>query len=272
MYKILTGLFFLFIIPHQLRAQVLPKEDSKLNYRLIGFSFPQAQPGSKYKVEIAQGNYSNEQLFKKNIFRSYTGDKNEIIGEVPAFGKQYTWRSVATKNAAITKSALYHFSTMTSKRVDTNNTRLRIIKHTQKYKDAYVFMDGAKALYDMNGRPVWFLPTIDGLPAEQFSLTGDMQLTKSGTITFMTNRQGGQVYEVNYNGDVLWRGPNTGQVSGDTVENYHHEFTRLSNGHYMVMGEEHVRWKLPSVVDSSFFKQPGNQGKIIWDKYHKHFL
>ena len=272
MYKFLTGLlFFFFIIPYQLRAQILPKEGSELNYRIIGFLFSKGQPGSKYKIEIAAGNYNNEDSFTQNLIKSFDGDKNKIIGEVPAFGKQYTWRSVTSDRATITKSELHHFRTMINRVVDTNVTRLRIIRNTEKYKDAYVFMDGNKALYDMNGSPVWFLPDIAGTKPGSFEKTGDLKISKQGTITFLANRTGGQVYEINYNGAILWKGPDNGKVSGDSIAHYHHEFTRLSNGHYMVLGSEYVLWKLPSNVDSSFLKKQGNQKKIIWDSTNKAF-
>jgi hypothetical protein len=47
---------------------------------------------------------------------------------------------------------------------------------------------------------------------------------------------------MNYDGDTLWKAPSKGVVSGDTVEHYHHEFTRLNNGHYMVLGVESMFW------------------------------
>ena len=105
MYKILTVLFFL-TIPGKTWAQILPKEGSKLNYRIIGFSFPAGNTGCKYKIDIASGNFNSEESFKKNIITSFSSDKNKIIGEVPSFGKEYTWHVVyMNKNGTQTKSA-----------------------------------------------------------------------------------------------------------------------------------------------------------------------
>ena len=263
-YKVLIKIFFFFLaIPH-LSAQTLPKEDGKLNYRLIGFSFPQGQAGCTYKIEIATGNYYSDDSFKKNIIRSIPGTSNKIIGEVPSFGKDYTWRRITYNHSEITKSELHHFSTIMSKDADTGITRLRILKPAQKYNDAYVFIDGAKALYDMGGKPVWFLPQIEGIPVEHLRL-GDLKLTPQGTITFLSGRRNAMIYEVDYNGAVLWKGPGTGKVSGDSTEHYNHEFTRLYNGHYMVLGFESVLWKLPSSVDSSVLNDPNYKDKIIRD-------
>ena len=266
MYKIGVILFFLFITFFRLNAQILPLENSKLNYRLIGFSFPEGKTGYNYKIEIATGNFNSEDSFKKNICLSFSSDKNKIIGEVPSFGMQYTWRTVFTNaNLMITKSSLHHFSTAIIPDVDTNIKRLRITMYANAYKDAFVFLDATRALYDMNGNPVWFLPITDGMVTDYFPSFGDIKATGKGTITFLANRKAGHIYEVDYNGTILWKGPNTGQVSGDTSEYYNHEFTRLSNGHYMVLGGEYVSLKLPATVDSSFLNDFRNKGKIIWD-------
>src|SRR5690606_31950324 len=42
--------------------------------------------------------------------------------------------------------------------------------------------------------------------------------------------------EIDYEGNVLWSGPNDGRVSGDTTDQYHHQITKLSNGNYMTIG------------------------------------
>ncbi len=248
MNKILILLIFCTISCH-VCAQVLPKEGSMLHYRLIGFSCNPTPLANKYMLEIASGNCNTEDFFEKNIIISVTGNKNRIVAEVPYFGKQYTWRITGVApNSNKTKSELHHFNTTYIPDLDTNNTRLKIIKNAAKYKDALIFLDGNRGIYDMKGQPVWYLPPIDGLNNETLRDVRDMKLTPQGTITLLLNNI---AYEINYNGDILWKAPNNGKVSGDTTEHYHHEFTRLSNGHYMVLGSEFVLWKLPPSVKSN---------------------
>lgn len=219
------------MLPFAVNAQLLPKEGSKLNYRLIGFSFPgHAGHSDIYKLEVASGNYNTEDSFKKHIIKTLSSKEQKVIAEVPFFGTQYTWRTVNT--SIKTKSSLYHFSTLTIPDVDTSTVRFRILHSAEKYKDAYVFLDGSRALYDMNGQPVWFVPDIDTSGNEDVQVH-DLKISPQGTITFIRK---GDIYDINYNGDILWKGPNTGKVSGDVNEHYHHEFTRLKNGHYMVLG------------------------------------
>lgn len=244
MYR-LVSFALLFFIPNHLLSQIFPTEGSKLNYRLVGFSFPQMK-GGKYTLEIAAGYYSNTDSFNRNIIKPIDCNTNKIIAEIPAFGNVYTWRVVPAGKHSV-KSTLHHFSTLASPKTDTAISRLRIISKAKKYKDAYVFIDRMQAMYDMEGKPVWFLPDTSYL-VNKISNAIDMKLSPEKTITFIMNDK---IKEVNYRGTVLWIGPNTGEVSGDTSEYYHHEFTRLMNGHYMVMGNEEVAWPLPDYKPDS---------------------
>jgi len=106
----------------------------------------------------------------------------------------------------------------------------------------YIYLDGSRTLYDLNGNPVWFLPAKDGMEIR------DMKITPQGTITYLN---GSDIYDVNYDGNILWKGPNTSVVNGDSIEHYHHEFTRLSNGHYMVLGYKKLGASANKTSDSA---------------------
>ncbi len=239
MNKFLSFLFLFISSVKILDAQVLPKEDSKLCYRIIGFSFPEMR-GNKYKLEIAIGNYSNEASFTQNIIYSEAVDTNKVIATVPFFGKAYTWWVVYTdRGQKKTNSILHHFSTMATAYMDTTINRLRVMKRAEKYEDAYVLLDGTNTMYDMKGSLVWFLPVADSPISKR--MCSDIKLTPQGTITFMC---AAGAYEADYNGHILW------QSIEDKTGKIHHEFTRLANGHYMGIGTEQVYWKLPFAKDS----------------------
>jgi hypothetical protein len=247
-------LLFLFYNPYYLESQVFPKEDSHLNFRIIGFSFPVEMKTGIYTLEIAKGHFNDTALFKKNIIKSIVCTTNREITEVPSFGSDYTWRVTCTHRRKKNISGLHHFSAKMSSRVDTTALRLRILKNAEQYKDAYVFIDVAGVLYDMNGRPVWFLPDI-GSKVTVNSLIKDIKVTPQGTLTFMTVAlTDNAICEISFDGTLLWKGPNTGEVSGIGNEYYHHEFTRLSNGHYMVIGNQEVLWKLTNYIGDSSVK------------------
>ena len=241
MYQYLVAFVLFLSMPGLAWGQILPKEGSHLNYRLAGFSFPyQKKSGARCTIEIAVGNYNKEDSFSKNIVKNVDANSAKVIVELPYFGTGYTWRSVVTETGkSPVKSSFHHFTTDIVPNVDSSVTRVRIIKPAEKYKDACFLLDGSLTMYDMNGKPLWYLPISEELNTNGDMETRDMNLSPEGTITFMNK----QIYEVDYNANILWKGPVAGSGRGGGMrENFHHEFTRLNNGHYMALGFEFVYW------------------------------
>ena len=245
-FLIVATLILLSFIGH---AQVWPAEGSKLNYRIIGFSLPAIAGIFNYTLQVAQGNYESADSFNKHIITSIKTKEARVVAEVPSFDAQYTWRALYNGKGNEGNGSLHHFSTGTIPGVDSGKRRLRVIQAAGKYKDAYVFLDGAKTLYDMQGNPVWYLPDIahTGIPPR------DMKLTPQHTITLLLDKK---AYEINYDGKILWKSPAGGAVSGKLGEGYHHEFSRLANGHYMVLGKKQVLWELPGGIAPTVLDAP----------------
>ncbi len=259
--RALYVLFFIFILATQTYAQVLPVEGSKLNYRIVGLSFQATDHKGKYKIEIAAGNYNTEDLFVKNRIKTIETDDNKTIAEVPAFDKQYTWRvSTTNKKHVTTSSPFYHFSTGIVTNADTSKFRLRIMQPGKPGKDYYVSVDAGGVLYDMSGAPIWFIPHANGIG----SYVADLKFTPEGTATFVYK----DPYEINFNGDILWQIKQNGVVSGDTLgEFFHHEFTKLSNGHYMALGSQILLCKTIYTGDSAHIEVSKEKGKVEKDGF-----
>ncbi len=207
----------LFVFSLQLQGQVFPKEGSTLNYRIIGFSFPGSEGTTDYRLEIAAGNYNNEDSFKKNIILSPVGKSAKLITEVPAFGQRYTWRVVYKHNRDdVKKSDFYHFSTGIRPALDTAQRRLSILQPATSYKDAYACIDGIGVIYDMADNPVWYLPDSAALAGS----AGDIKVTPQGTLTYIVDIAG---YETDYNGKNYGLRPPTTeiQVPVSTITNLH---------------------------------------------------
>ncbi len=256
MYRVLTIFCFLLFIAYGSECQVLPKEGSVLNYRIIGFSFPENSKAGSYKLDIAAGRFNNEDSFNRHVVSSVKSRNNKIICEVPSFASEYTWRITATgADMAKTGVSLHHFKTGYAIFVDSSVVRLRIIDPATRYNDHYIFSDASRTLYDMKGKPVWYLPGFTDNQAIR-----DLKQTPQGSVTFLENEN---AYEADYNGTILWRGPAEGSISGDTAEHFHHELTKVSNGDYMVLGMESVLWKhkLPAPIDSSQVLDPIKKAK-----------
>ncbi len=262
MYKLMRLVFIvtLILFQKQLLAQVFPKENSVLTYRIIGFSFPSVAKCTNYKIEVATGDRTVEPAFKENIIISEKSDVNRNILEVPAFGTEYTWRVTSTDNKGKTTTGkLHHFSTGYNDLVDTTCTRFRLTANSGKYDGAYVFLDQSKVMYDMKGRPVWYLPNIDNVVNER-TMPRDMKLTSRGTITFIAF---GRLYEISYDGKVIWKLNAKDSNPNDKQDHFHHEFTRLANGHYMVMGMEPTELHLKNIQAAPI--PPGTESNMPVD-------
>ena len=252
--KYIAGITVAVLLPFLLSARLFPAEGSSLNYRLIGFSFPTSEGAENYRIEIAQGSIYSEDSFKNNLVRIAETNINRVIAEVPSFGSNYTWRiSYVDKKNVTTTSVFYHFSTLKNKCVDSSLFRMKVEENAKKYADDYIFLDDNKTLYNMQGQPVWFLPDIKGIN----TTPRDIKLTRQGTITFLFD----PVYEINYNGEVLWQPKDQGKASGNYTEQYNHEFTRLANGHYMVLGQDSTAVRgLPGSRQTGAGNKPMSEG------------
>jgi hypothetical protein len=249
--KICSVLVLLLLLTNKLGAQLHPREGDSLNYRLIAFIVPSGgerkmarsyDAGARYTLQVATGTYDNDSAFNAHIDVTRESKENVIMAKVAQFSTAYTWRvAYKPKNGAVQPGPLRHFTTRRPIETIGGSTRLRVTRSAQKYADAYVMLDHNKSLYDMNGELLWFLPDIKGV-TDRASLR-DLKISPRNTITFLIDMM---AYEINWDGDILWKAPDNGKVNGEKKEYYHHEFSILSNWHYMVMGNQALLCKLPA--------------------------
>ena len=250
-------------------AQLFPAENARLHYRVVGFRVGNLRSNADTRIEVARGAYYSADSFMQNIVSTVVVTGNFGVVEVPSFGVGYTWRYI-TKGRS---SELHHFYVAGIPETDTAKQRLRIMSTNGKYDSSYFFMDGSKVLYNGKGQPVWFIPDIESLISNtsghrghSHAIVHDLKLTNTNTITFIL---GDDAYEIDYNGKVLWTAPNDGKVSGGKEEEYHHQLTKLRNGHYMVLGNELVNVTVTDqrVAQGITMQQTRSFGTIIeYDK------
>ncbi len=262
-------LFLALLLPADLFSQVIPIEGSRLNYRVVGFSYADRKIKG-CRLEVAEGNFSDEASFIKHIVDTgiFALGRKKIV-TVPDFGKEYTWRVVCEKRNPdnVSKSEFHHFSTLPYGDSSGSKTRLRIVTNNRLADHNYFFVDATRTLYNAQGDPVWFLPDADVLP---FVKTGLRDLKYSnGTMTCIMEDH---PMEIDYNGNIRWRPYNTGEVAHDTSERFHHELTKLQlSGQYMVLGTETIKAKLPSYHGESAHKDSSNNitkdsAGVYWQK------
>ncbi len=261
------------LVPATLRGALFPggskpAEGAVLNYRLVGFRIPVNEHKGEQVIEIAAGWFSNTDSFKRNIFKTIDLQNTGAIAEVPSFGTAYTWRVVTVANTGSSNlGVLHHFSTGANNYIDTLKYRLRITTDAVAHNDAYVFSDLTKVLYNMKGQPVWYLPNIEGV-INDISGVRNLRISPQATITFIVDNR---PYEVDFDGNVLWRSPKNNSTTNDTVEAYHHEFRRLKSGNYMALGNESIywKWKKTGPYDSVFYIASKKEALTGNKKYYK---
>lgn len=236
-------------------AQIRPVENDTVNYRLTGFSIVPDERADQYLFEVAAGRINNSIDFQNSIFFSKKQNGTKLIATVPAFGRDYTWRVtyLNSKNKEKGRSPLYHFTTGHPPLLDSNAFRIRVIDTAQQHEDLLVFLDNPAVLCNTRGEILWYLPDVPGVTNE-IRRVRDLKTNASGTITCLTEEG---AFEIDYNGNRLWTAPNVGKVSGDATENYHHQFDKLANGHYMLPGLKSSRVEIDPSELSATINDPG---------------
>lgn len=264
------GVILLFVFLYlPSTGQIIPKDFATLNYRIVGFSVPPNTLANTYTFQIARGDVANDDAFLKAVFVKRKTNKPQNIEELPSWGKQYTWRVVYNDKAGkeIGNSGLHHFSTGSLPYTDTTQNGLLILKQATDHNDLLILIDRNLVMYNMKGNPVWYMPDIPEIKKRDFNIR-DFKATADGTFTFLNQDE---ALEINYDGKIVWKAPNDGKVSGMKTEGYHHEFTKLSNGHYLVAGAELVKKRIPGAVSDYFADGDISVSKGTDGYYYKEF-
>lgn len=228
-----------FIFSSDICGQVFPRENDSLHYRLIGFSYDEYPRATRYILEVFEDEQNNSATQSKPLLTKES-TTNKVIATLPEFGKQYTWRIKSYRKQKLLNTSDGHsFYIKPTPFSGENISRVVVIDSAKKYEDMLLFFDHTRSIHNMNGEPLWFLPSIPGTTDTTFGVMRDMKLTGDGTITILTTKN---IHEIDYNANILWSGPNDGKHSGSDKEMYHHEFTKLANGNYMVLGKKYVEW------------------------------
>lgn len=224
-------------------SQIRPGEGDILNYRLTGFSVPANDKAVAYHFEVSEYEILNNVETFINITRQQS-DSNCTIIMLPSFGKQYAWRVtyINQKGKVLKTTPYYHFSTGTYVTIDSSKYRMLVIDTATHHDDIFIISDNISVIYDLKGNPVWYLPDVELLKQKDMQLRC-LKPTKDGTFTAVSDLE---AFELDYNGKIVWQAPNDGKVSGNAKESYHHEFTKLDNGHYMVAGFQSTMEKIPA--------------------------
>lgn len=258
----LSTILFIFhtIIINTSYSQTIPANNDTLNYSEVLFRFPWVDKIDSYKLELIP----LDDLSKK---QTYQLTNNTFIAKNLNFNQKYIWRYTGVSNSGdITGwSDSLTFFIGSSFGVDPLQTRYRVLsRNRKKAAPGLLFFDYAEVAVNRNGEPKWYVPHISGIKDD--ARLRDLKMTENGTFTAIFNME---AIEFDRDGNIIWQAPNDGQVSGIGQENYHHEFTKLNDTSYLVLGSS-KEFKITPEGNDSVEVETGSviiynkEGKVIW--------
>lgn len=264
----------LFIFVKISFAQFFPSNNAVLNYTQIAFHYPEIQGAVSYSIQVEES-----ELLKTNLDKFFANDNSTIcVIKDFNFGKKYKWKVTAYNkdNVVIKESDWQYFSIATSPLIDSAIFKINVIKNQKsKINDGIIWYDNLKFAADRNGKPVWFFFNMPEKEKPDASIR-DLKLTNSGSVTFIGNAG---VYDCDLQGNLIWTAPDDGKVSGTKTEGYHHDFQKLSNGNYMVLGKSFTKEKSIDISDSTIYDiehgtiiEYDSAGNLVWFWDSKNYL
>lgn len=263
MIKAAITLLILMVLTKNMSAEIFPADGAVLNFTQVMFQFEEKAGADTYVLVLIP---AKETFMKKT--RYLTQSLACLVTEDLEFGKGYHWFYEAyKKNKLVFKSETFQFSIAKSDLVNSNKYRYTIVKQTPgTFQHNLLFIENLGVLVDRTGTPVWYLPfnTDTATKAPQYR---NLDLTNDGTFTYV---YGDECYEKTRFGDVVWKAPNDGAVSGDGREHYHHDFAKLDDGTYIACSYKfdttaHFYFNtLISNVRYNTVIQYDASGKVLW--------
>ncbi len=259
-------LFVLFICAMEvlwLSAQVNPKPGARLNYNQIMFECEKVKGAGIYIFQLTED--TTRASFGKVLLEQKDSSNATLISGLK-FGQKYQWRCAGVVKGQptmwkgpwlfeISADSLLHYGLMS----------FNVIKNEGSDAGGLIINDCSHSIVDRNGNLVWYLPKVKWHPVmnkktmEIKPQIFDLRLTPYGTVTYLANNI---ATETDIDGNKLWGAPDDGQVSGSNTEAYNHDFKRLADGHYMVLGGEQWR-KLPEYKDTTTVIRKYPSRKVI---------
>jgi hypothetical protein len=236
-----------FILP--IHGQYLPKDGAKLNYNQIYFESLSLKNAIFYTYHIAYDSTESIEDFSTYSIKTQVSKTPFINIESLKFGKKYKWYvETKLKNNEIIKSDIHFFSLFECPYSDTTKYKFKQHYNSKKnVEDGIIWLDQAHCAINRKLEVVWFLAPINEDFQENKQIR-DFRIYKDGTISFISD---GEAYHITKDLEIIWKAPNTGEISGEKKENYHHSFEKLQNGNYMVLGNQYIELEKTDTKDTT---------------------
>lgn len=206
--------------------QIFPDNNDTLNFTQVKFGIPKSQKRNAYQWILKK---------PKGDSIVFANDINVWVFDELEFGNNYQWyyQLVNNKNQITYQSPNFSFFIASSELLSDNQFRYSVNTKTLSSKyEGYIILDKARSVVSRNGKPIWYLPISKTFPLN--SDFRDLKITPQGTFTCLNDSF---AYEIDIRGDVIWQAPLMHNAFGLKREQFHHDFKKLPNGNYMVLGK-----------------------------------
>ncbi len=228
-------------------GQYLPKDEAKLNYNQIYFEYPSSKNVEVYKLHLAYDSSENKEDFATLLVKTQTSKTNSVKIDGLKFGRKYKWYiETILKTKEIIKSDLHYFSLYECPYEDTTKYKLKQHYNSKtNVEDGIIWLDHIHCAINRDLEVVWFLsPIIEDF--KENKQIRDFRVYQDGTISFISE---GEAYHINKDLTIIWQAPDSGKISQDKKENYHHSFEKLQNGNYIVLGNQYIELEKTDTKD-----------------------
>ncbi len=261
-----TKVFMLLLLFFSARAatlaSIVPANGAMLNFTQVMFECDQVLNATNYRITIQPDGTSNNNIVVN------TTSLATLVQEGLQFGHSYQWHYEAyNRTKLLFTSKSFSFTIARSYLIDSALYRYRVSINEQALRQNNIlFIENLGVAINRQGIPVWFLP-YEKTDTKTEPTYRNIVLNKNGNITYLWNDQ---CFEKTIYGNTVWKGPNDGQASGDTSDFYHHDFARLDDGTYVVVGWMYINEPNPfnpSIncrVCYNTLLQYDAAGKLIW--------
>lgn len=215
-----------------LKAQEQPVNNAVLNYTQVLLEIPEVISAEYYEFKVVDESGDLSSPFISQIDSSQVTIVNDL-----EFGTNYKWQVNAynDQQELVKESRIFHFQIDSSSIINPNTHRFRILKDfPDEYEEGVIFLDYSLVAINRQGKPVWFLPEMEGFNIRKGrGNIRDLKITSRGTLTFNAMKF---CREITLSGKVLWETASLENLAEPNRRLYHHEFTRLESGNYMALG------------------------------------
>ena len=261
MEKLLLALVLFLIVCSTVQAQILPVPGAKLNYTQVMFEYEKVKGAPLYLIQLVEDIPGSS--FERCLITQKDSSTATMISGLE-FGKKYKWQYAGiTGSGPLAWRGPYHFEIIEDTLLKLNPLSLKVTVNDSASQGGLIINDASYVIYDRAGRPVWYLP--QNWKFKYIRLSNDpknpryklqqmdvlprcvyLNLNPYGTITYFSDSS---VIESDLNGNKLWQKHSCPTPSEMGENAYNHALMRMSNGHYITLGNEMIR-HMPAHLDS----------------------